>query len=495
MSDETSPGVHFPADELGGRSTTTTARGLLADSVRGVDTELAERIDGEREWRKGYVDLVHAVTEASAGSADRATRIATDGLASMRRRMVLVDERGDEAPLDEATLSVPTGATPFGTESVRGTAAPQTSLRVPLGGRVLEGEELRGQLGAWVDQQVVEPSFATAIGEVIDHPEWLQLPGRRALLVGAGAEMGPLETLLSWGADVMAIDLPRSRAWRYKKGLATRRAGTLSFPVDDSGDSGADVVHQPAQVLDWIRRERGDDPLVVGMHAYADSGVHVRVSAAMDRLMDELTADDAQTALAWLATPTDAFVVPPEVVAAARGRWAGRGVGVKSVQAPARALGRGKLFAPAYRDAHEGRPGIADVLVPQQGPNYAIAKRLQRWRGVAAEGAGQRVSFNVAPATWTRSVTKNPVLGAAYGGAHHFGVEVFRPETVRPLMAALLVRDLVREAPVRSHPEELFSDAAAHGGLWRVGYEPKTALGVAAAAGLPGSLGRRLRRN
>ncbi|WP_435201666.1 hypothetical protein [Janibacter sp. GS2] len=494
MSDETSAGVHFPADDQGRRSTTTTTKGVLADAVRGVDPALAERIDGSRAWRKDYVDLVHAVTGASADSADAASRIAADGLSSMRRRMVLADEAGHETSLAEAELTMPTGAAPFGTESVRGTGEPVTELRVPLDGRELAGDELRGQLGAWVDAGVVEPSFATAVGEVIDHPEWLALPGHRALLVGAGAEMGPLETLLSWGADVLAIDLPRSRAWRYKKGVATRGAGTLTFPVDESGDSGADVVHQPGQVLEWIRRVRGEVPLAVGMHAYADSGVHVRVSAAMDLLMSELTDDDAGTALAWLATPTDAFVVPPEVVAAARERWARRGVGVKGMQAPARVLGRGALFAPAYRDAREDRPGIADVLVPQQGPNYAIAKRLQRWRGVAAEGAGQRVSFNVAPATWTRSVTKNPVLGAAYGGAHHFGVEVFAPETVRPLMAALLVRDLVCSPPQRAHPEELFSDAAAHGGLWRAGYEPKTALGVAAVAGLPGSVRRRLAR-
>ncbi|MGO1165773.1 MAG: hypothetical protein ACTMHL_04055 [Janibacter sp.] len=493
MSDETSAGVHFPADDQGRRSTTTTTKGVLADAVRGVDPALAERIDGAREWRKDYVDLVHAVTLASAGSADAASRIAADGLASMRRRMVVVDAAGREVPLDEASIDMPAGAAPFGTESVRGTTDPVTELRVPFGGRELAGDELRGQLGAWVDAGIVEPSFAAAVGEVIDHPEWLALPGHRALLVGAGAEMGPLQTLLSWGADVLAIDLPRSRAWRYKKGMATRGAGTLTFPVDDAGDSGADVVHQPGQVLEWIRRVRGDRPLAVGMHAYADSGVHVRVSAAMDLLMDELTDDDAGTALAWLATPTDAFVVPPEVVAAARERWAGRGTVLRGVQAPARALGRGRLFAPAYRDARDGEAGIADVLVPQQGPNYAIAKRLQRWRGVAAEGAGQRVSFNVAPATWTRSVTKNPVLGAAYGGAHHFGVEVFEPETVRPLMAALLVRDLVRSTPQRSHPEELFSDAAAHGGLWRAGYEPKTALGVAAVAGLPGSIRRRLK--
>lgn len=493
MSDETSAGVQFPATGEGRRSTTATTKGVLADSVRGVNPALAERIDGAREWRSDYAGLVHDVTAASATSADAARQIAADGLVSMRRRMVLVDDAGLETPLEDAELAVPTGAAPFGTESVRGTAEPVTELRVPVGGRELAGDELRGQLGAWVDAGVVEPSFAQAVEEVIDHPEWLGLPGHRALLIGAGAEMGPLETLLSWGADVLAIDLPRSRAWRYKKGLATRGAGTLTFPVDTSGDSGADVVHQPGQVLEWIRRVRGDEPFAVGMHAYADSGVHVRISAAVDLLMDALTDDDPQTALAWLATPTDAFVVPPDVVAESRRRWANRGLGLKGAQAPLRAMGRGRLFAPAYRDARQGQGGIADVLVPQQGPNYAIAKRLQRWRGVAAEGAGQRVSFNVAPATWTRSVTKNPVLGAAYGGAHHFGVEVFRAETVRPLMAALLVRDLVRETPHRAHPEELFSDAAAHGGLWRVGYEPKTALGVAAVAGLPGSLRRRLR--
>ncbi|HNN49319.1 MAG TPA: hypothetical protein PKM12_10080, partial [Marmoricola sp.] len=125
------------------------------------------------------------------------------------------------------------------------------------------------------------------------------------------------------------------------------------------------------------------------------------------------------------------------------------------------------------------------ILVPQQGPNYAVAKRLQRWRGVLAESEGHRVSFNVAPATWTHSVTKNQVLAAAYAGAGAFGVEIFEPDTARSLMAALLVHDLCASPPVRNHPEDLFSDQAAHGGLWRVGYEPRTALPFAAIGGLP----------
>lgn len=126
MSDETSAGVHFPADDQGRRSTTTTTRGVLADSVRGVDAALAERIDGARDWRKDYVDLVHAVTAASAGSPDRASRIATDGLASMRRR-----------PLEPPTRCALPGRTSRGPTQpgARLLAAPRTANHSPMCGR------------------------------------------------------------------------------------------------------------------------------------------------------------------------------------------------------------------------------------------------------------------------------------------------------------------------------------------------------------------------
>src|SRR5690606_5475346 len=88
------------------------------------------------------------------------------------------------------------------------------------------------------------------------------------------------------------------------------------------------------------------------------------------------------------------------------------------------------------------RVGITDALVLQQGPNYALAKRLQQWRAITARAKGVRVSANVAPATTTQSVIKNIALAAAYAGADHFGVEIFRPETSNALMAALLIHDL-----------------------------------------------------
>jgi hypothetical protein len=145
-------------------------------------------------------------------------------------------------------------------------------------------------------------------------------------------------------------------------------------------------------------------------------------------------------------------------------------------------LSGGRLLRRAYLPGED--PGICDGLVPQQGPNYALAKRLQRWRATVARDSGAVVSLNVAPPTRTRSVLKNRALAAAYAGAHRFGVEVFEPATCKTLMAALLVHDLhTSGAPELAHPWQDEAVAAAHGGLWRIAYAPRSALGIAALLG------------
>ena len=44
---------------------------------------------------------------------------------------------------------------------------------------------------------------------------------------------------------------------------------------------------------------------------------------------------------------------------------------------------------------------VCDALVSPQGPNYALAKRLQHWRAMLARDAGCIVSSNIAPSTST----------------------------------------------------------------------------------------------
>lgn len=108
--------------------------------------------------------------------------------------------------------------------------------------------------------------------------------------------------------------------------------------------------------------------------------------------------------------------------------------------------------------------GIADCLVVEQGPNYALAKRIQQWRATLARHQGQRVSINIAPSTTTYSVTKNPLLKAAFNGASLFDVEAFAPETTNAIMAALWIHDLRNPQSVANpevtlnHPLELMME-------------------------------------
>jgi hypothetical protein len=475
-------GVSFP--ELDGRrSTTATASGIVADAARSVDPALTRSVLDCESWRDHYISFLVELTALSA-EPSRSLAIAQAGLESMRRRLVLED--GVRTVELDRALDEPPSADELGSAEIHGTGRPVAQLEVPYRGRTLHGSALLEQVETWVRAGVVEPSFGHAVARVVEHPEWLALSGRSVALIGAGAEISPLEPLCAWGADVLAVDIPDAAVWERIHQVAGRGAGRLRAPLAENGTPGVDVLAGLRELRAWLDANLTGSAPVLGMYAYADGGAHVLLAGAFDVLATDLMARERASALAYLATPTDAYVAPREAAEHARAAYRARGVR-RVLQEPLKLASGGRLFRPAY----PGDVPIADALVKQQGPNYALAKRLQRWRGVISDAAGIQVSFNVAPATWTRSVTKNRVLAAAYAGARHFGVEIFAPQTTRVLMAAMLVHDLHQSRAPMSRPERLFSDGAAHGGLWRAAYEPRSALGLAAVAGLPGTLLRR----
>lgn len=121
---------------------------------------------------------------------------------------------------------------------------------------------------------------------------------------------------------------------------------------------------------------------------------------------------------------------------------------------------------------------LVDGLVNKQGPNYALAKRMQHWRAVVARQEYQcRVSSNIAPSTATASVVSNRLFAMAYGGMKFFKpMEVFQQETSNAVMGALLLRDVCDPAtpsnpslPLKN-PLQLFSYGSFHGGVWRMAY-------------------------
>lgn len=460
-------GVSFPTS-----STTSTARQIVADAFSQVAPDQSRAANEERDWRKGY--LGHFVDLVQAGLTDpqAATSIARDGLASAHEQMRWNEDTLSSA-FDENTPDA-------NWTTITGTAAPERELRIPYRGEWLHGDALVLQLEDWVNRDIITRSCADAVAEVLEHPEWLDLEGQTVVVLGAGSEMGPYRTLLRWGADVIALDLPRPQIQQRLLEQAESGAGRVRMLTSTNGEEdeiGVNILHDLpaiARALDGL-----DEKLVLGNYTYADGGTHTRLSVAADALAAHLLERDPDTALAFLATPTDVFAVPKaEVVAAHHAHERTSSL----LRIPARLLSGGTLMKRNYPT--DAEPGICDALVPQQGPNYALAKRLQRWRATAALADGHRVSLNVAPATRTRSVVKNRALAAAYAGAHRFGIEVFEPATSNVLMTALLVHDLRAGRRPETEPWREEAHGAAHGGLWTAAYQARSALGLAALLGL-----------
>jgi hypothetical protein len=316
------------------------------------------------------------------------------------------------------------------------------------------------------------------------NPDWLDLSDQTIVVLGAAAEMGPLRSLLRWGADVVAVDLPRKELWQRLIVDTRRLAGSMTVPARPGGGPveerlGGDLIHDLGSVTQWVGEREGR--LVLGNYVYADGETNVRVSTAVDALTQRVVDQRGHdVALAFLATPTDVFAVPGTAVARSVENYAQRHTS-KVLRVPLRTLSGGRLLRRNYVPGED--PGINDSVVLQQGPNYLLAKRLQRWRATAHRADGGVVSLKVAPPTRTRSVVKNRALAAAYAGAHRFGVEVFEPGTANTLMAILLVHDLRTGSPAREHPWQDEAYAAAHGGLWTSAYDPRSALGIAALLG------------
>lgn len=481
-------GVQFPSTGEAGtqRSTTAFGRAVVAAALEGVDPVGAAAAARETSWRSDYLAHFVRLVEAGLVSPEATVRIARQGAAALTGGMRWVED-GREVALGDA----PAPAEPaHETVEVPGGSSPVTRLELPVRGELLSGDRLAAQLAAWVSAGVMEPSVAASVETVAAHPEWLRLPGRTLVALGVGSEVGPASVLLGWGATVAGVDLPRVEIWRRVLAGLPESAGTLLVPAR-RGDvplaerAGIDLIAEMPALAAWVSAL--DGPLVLGNYLYADGGLNVRVSTASDEVATRVREHHPDLVLAFLATPTDVFAVPGEAVAASVAAYEGRSRLSKVPGRGLRTISGGRLLRRAYLPGAD--PGLCDALVPQQGPNYALGKRLHRWRAVVEAAEGRPVSMNIAPPTRTRSVIKNRALAAAYAGAHRFGIEVFEPETTRVLMAALLVHDLYAGTPELAHPWQAEAHQACHGGLWRAAYAPRSALGLAALLGYGASRG------
>ena len=335
-------GVSFPQGGDNKRSTTATGRAIFADSVRAIDPSLAARIEHTKDWRKGYIDPLREIVIAASQTPQSAIDISNAGLESAHRRFVFATNDGDIS-LNEAVSRT---ATPIDSVSVSGRASREEELSIPYRGKRIFGNDLRKQIDTWVTEGVAEPSFGVALHLLMDNPDWLDLSGTDIAVLGAGAEMAPTRSLLRWGARIHALDLPRPEIWQRLIDIARNTSGSIRIPIsqnesgsmpfvtggtvhteDDqvvAGAAGVDLLEQPGEIANWLNEI--SDPFVLGNYTYADGAVHAMLSMSADAIFTKLNSQREDITLAFLATPTDVFMVPMACVTESRKRWEARGM-------------------------------------------------------------------------------------------------------------------------------------------------------------------------
>ena len=121
---------------------------------------------------------------------------------------------------------------------------------------------------------------------MLDEPGWLDLSDRAFALLGAGAEMGPLEPLSQWGAHVVAVDVAKPRVWERVVATARKGAGTLTAPETRPGHPGVDLLTETPEVGAFLRSAAEGLPLTIGSYAYAD-GARIDYDAFTAMYADE----------------------------------------------------------------------------------------------------------------------------------------------------------------------------------------------------------------
>lgn len=497
-------GLSFPVTNAakGERSTTTTGKNIIAAAMRGAGTteaeELAKKCEKEKNFRFNYQKHYMKMVKLSAQSPSIALQVANAGQDYMHKNFDFIDPTTKECTkFDDHMKNTKVNGT-FKTHVVKGTGAKGGKpLVVPYKNKMLEGASLKAQLTKWADYGTIEPDAAQAISKVAEGK--LDLAGQHFVLIGAGSAMGPFIKLLEHGATVVCIDIPGAwgagpqKTWKRLVDTARSSAGSIIIPTSKDSfandeelfaSAGCNLTEQPKEILNWLSSVAPGTRLTVGNYTYLDGDLHVKLSLAADGILKHLCQVRRDTAIAFLCTPTDIHVVPDAAHRAAKenyGMHPGRLLeGLINIMTFGRKLVKNAL--PPVKCADGSSVKLCDGLSVAQGPNYALAKRLQHWRAMLEYEAGHVVSSNIAPSTATLSVVSNKSFGWAYGGMPYFKpYEIFQQETTNAVMAGLLVANVTQEESAANPANrkekgvtntlELFKCNSVHGGLWRAAYK------------------------
>jgi len=326
---------------------------------------------------------------------------------------------------------------------------------------------------------------------VAKNSSWADLSDQYFVLLGAGSAMCPYLVLMALGANVVAVDLDRDFIWKRLITIAEQSCGTLTFPLkkpqkdiqsadDLYKNAGSNLITQAPEILNWLKAIYPGKQLTVGCYVYLDGDAHVKVALACDAIMKGMS-ESRKSALAFLCTPTDLHVITDDARRAAIANynsWSWKNWLIYPIRLFTGRKVLAKNALPPVK-TNDGREiSFVDGIVVPQGPNYALAKRMQHWRAIVARSQGCVASSHIAPSTATASVVHNKQFAWAYDGMPYFTpFEIFQQDTSNAVMGAILIHD-VRNPKSIAHPEvalgnplEMFRENSFHGGVWRCGYK------------------------
>ena len=396
-----------------------------------------------------------------------------------------LSENGQSAPVLEA-LRQQVAPPPTVQRAASGGPTP---VEVPLDGTVYRGRQLYDLVGRLHDAHHLTDAAARALrwmAEQLDAREGrLDLRGERFVLLGASAELSPVQLLLDAGAEVRWLDVKPPPATLHGTGTVV-----ASAQPDD-------LLTRPREAVAAIRAFAAHGPVHLGLFAYAPGASReLRLAGVMDAMVQTLGPTVVKSVSLFIS-PTSPGELQPEdaKVAASRAdapKWWQRGFAtVRSLEAPG-----------AF-----GTPAVARAVIGLQGAAYQAAQYLTKiissevLAADGLEGAPVTLSANVAGITNTRSLA-HPLFQVGFVGAPRFGVRIFEPATTRALSGLLMLHDLMNpQAPaaatsqpgVEARAKAVHSEQI-HGGVYDLPWRFETAVRTAAllgAAQRPGLLFKR----
>ncbi len=357
---------------------------------------------------------------------------------------------------------------------------------VELNKRLYVGDELL-ELASELDRaRLMTHAAALALARVAERaakPKGLSLSGQRFVLLGAGAELSPVYTLLEAGAEVLWLDRESPPIDHV---LEPRLGGALHYP-----EGGADLLADPGSARATIVEFARGAPLHFGLYAFASGDAYaLRLGLTMNAIVQSLPPELVKS-VAYSLSPTSPSPISPEDAEQADAR-----------QQSASKVWRALLRAGPLQRGHvaAGDLRISRTIVPQQGAAFQVAEYVGK--RLAAEALSEfgstlmgsagtlAVSADMAPVTATRSLS-SPMLEAAIVGAPSFEMLIAQPATARAVSSLLLVHDLLQPelAPrllAARTPEEraraLFARQF-HGGVHAQPYALQGVIRVAALKG------------